>query len=784
MSILTNQRRPDAQWTIGLPRFTTNASRDAGQARAEQRLVVSLALVAIPAFLLLLSGMLAGRPLDDGHIERGVTVGGYAVDGDHWDSAAANLIARFDAYMSESIIFEIDGTQTAISPADLGLSFDIDATRERALAVGRGPMLVAGAERLRAHTLGVDLDPVVTFDPVRLSATLEAIGARSIHAPTDSEFHWTGTSLLITPASDGVAIDASATAAELEKTVLQLSHGPIVVSFVPIKPAVSTSDLESMRGKVEALLREPLLVSSGNTYWQITPQALAGMLTVRDGKLAVNTLALRPIIDSLVPSIDQPARDAAIVHVGGGTFRVEPEQIRRALDVAASVAAIERGILAGEHQIALVTSESTPDVTAELLQPLAKRANEIAERGMVVWYSDFEYAFDRGQYGDTMQFDTDTLTITFDEQALFEMLVPAAHSINRPASGYRWLNWEVVAPDGAIPGRQVDIIASVKQLTARAFNGEGSSQLVVSEFTHDEGEIASIQLNDMLGTASTYYGSSNWNRRTNVELAAQSLNGALVRPGGTFSFNQAIGGTATLDDGYQVGFGIVTNQDGVPMTVPSVAGGICQVATTVFQAAWWAGMPIGTRSWHSYWIPNYGNGPGGMRGLDATVDPDYGLDFTFHNPTDQWLGIRAVADGEWLTVEVWGTNQGWAVIVDEPVITNVVKADQAQYEQVSDLLEPGQRVNVEFAHDGFTATHHRVVKKGDEIVDEVYLTSYYQPSRNVTLVGRGTPAPDPTPTHTPEPVIEEPAVETPVEEAPADTAVPDDSGEETTPETE
>ncbi len=102
----------------------------------------------------------------------------------------------------------------------------------------------------------------------------------------------------------------------------------------------------------------------------------------------------------------------------------------------------------------------------------------------------------------------------------------------------------------------------------------------------------------------------------------------LIPPHSTFSFNDAIGGTATLDDGYQMGYGIVI-KGGEILTVPSVAGGICQVATTVFQAAFWAGMPIETRSWHLYWIPRYGNGSGGLTGLDATVDPDFGLDFEF-----------------------------------------------------------------------------------------------------------------------------------------------------------
>jgi hypothetical protein len=301
-----------------------------------------------------------------------------------------------------------------------------------------------------------------------------------------------------------------------------------------------------------------------------------------------------------------------------------------------------------------------------------------------------------------------------------------------------------------------------------------------------------------------------------VELAAASLDGALIQPGGTFSFDNAIGGTATLDDGYTVGFGIVAGADGTPKTVPSVAGGICQVATTTFQAAFWAGMPIGERNWHLYWIPNYGSGPGGLTGLDATVDPDSGLDFTFYNPTNSWLAIRAVADGEWLTVEVWGTNQGWQVNVDQPIITSVVKADQTPVRQINDELQPGEEVQAEHAEDGFTATIHRSVVKDGQVVDDVTLVSVYQPSQNVTLIGPGgdttvtpvdtddgssdddaestpvdTPAdiPAETPTDVPADSEETPTVAsddpTPTAEdvtAPDDTPPADDGGETATPE--
>ena len=52
-------------------------------------------------------------------------------------------------------------------------------------------------------------------------------------------------------------------------------------------------------------------------------------------------------------------------------------------------------------------------------------------------------------------------------------------------------------------------------------------------------------------------------------------------------------------------------------------------------------MPIVERNWHLYWIDRYGQPPSGMTGLDATVDPDSGLDLKFKNTTDNWLAVVA-----------------------------------------------------------------------------------------------------------------------------------------------
>src|SRR6476620_11561652 len=106
-------------------------------------------------------------------------------------------------------------------------------------------------------------------------------------------------------------------------------------------------------------------------------------------------------------------------------------------------------------------------------------------------------------------------------------------------------------------------------------------------------------------------------KAANIRLAAQRLNGVVVPPGGMFSFNDEVGPT-TLESGFQWGFGLVTGAQGGAHTVPSVAGGICQVATTLFQSVFWGGYQLEERFWHLYWIPAYTSRD--VVGIDATVD--------------------------------------------------------------------------------------------------------------------------------------------------------------------
>ncbi len=785
MSIVEDQQRAGLSWRLRLAQERQSAAaRDVLTGQRARHAIQALLILAIPALLLLVSGVLAGLPVRGSEIERGVHVGGAALLNGDRDQVMAELDSRFAAFLEQPVTFHLADRTIETTPADLGVAFDTSATYERVLNVGRGNVLSAGAERLAAHTWGVDVAPVYRYDSAKLAGVLSSLGEGRVTAPVNATFTIQGSSLVINPSADGTGIDSRDIERQLRDAISGLAAGDINANVITVKPTTTTEALESITDEAVRALSSTFYLSDGGQYWQITPQALAAAISVRDGHLALNPLVMDPMLDTLAPSINHDSKDAEIQLREDGVFYINAEVPSRTLDLRSSRLAIQQALASDTHTVALVVNEEQPAITTATLDPLMQRANDIVSRGMVLTWPDGEQALDAHAYAQTLRIDPAAQSVTVDDDAMFKVIEPVARTVSRPATGYRWKDWTVIAPEGALPGRTVDIASSVRAVTRNTLGGEGRTALVVDEQQDPASGESAIVINEVLGSASTYYGSSSYNRLTNVEVAAAALDGALVAPGGTFSFNNAIGGTATLDDGYQVGFGIVAGENGVPRTVPSVAGGICQVSTTVFQSAFWAGMPIGTRNWHLYWIPNYGNGPGGLTGLDATVDPDYGLDFTFYNPTDSWLAIRAVADGEWLTVELWGTSQGWQVQVDDPVISNVVRADPTMVYQPSDQLGPGEQIYVEHAEDGFSAAIHRVVKDKDgNVIDDTTFNSYYQPSRNVTLVGPSVSIPSPD---TSAPVVEDttpvvveeettPDVEEPVTPEPTVEAMPTES---------
>lgn len=704
------------------------------QPRSWQSYLALLSMI-VPALGLLAVGLIAGQPPAEGDIERGVVIGDLKMDEVSWEEARPMLEASFESYLETPIVVRVGERTVELTPAELGISYDLDATYEKALAVGRGGLFDAVAERIVAHSRGYEVSPVVRVDAEQFLRTIGPLAEDVMRPPVNAVFYVENDAIAVAESQTGVGVDPSDTLEELLASAEVMESRTIELKTTVVEPEVSTGELQEILDDAALLEDASLRLSDGNQAWSYSSDEILAFLTYDSGEIAVDTDAVASSLSLLGDSIKQLARSADIIREEDGTFSITEEQVERTLDVEASADAIAEAILDGQSEVELVVIEREPLITKERLLPLYRELTEMVTRGVTLSWNEGAIPLDKKAFADSIYWNVNTGDVWFDHEALAEAIRPIAEQATSAPTDLRWINGQIIVGEDSKPGLRGDIYATIPNVINAAVEGHEFAELAVVEDQSVDADALGIQISHLLGSSSTYYGDSSANRKTNVEVAVAALNGTLVPPHSTFSFNQAIGGTATLEDGYQMGYGIVV-KGGEILTVPSVAGGICQVATTTFQAAFWAGMPIKTRSWHLYWIPRYGSGPGGLTGLDATVDPDYDLDFEFVNPTDQWLAVSAWADGQNVTIEIWGVSQGWTVEVDDPVIYNVVEASDEIVRREDPSLEPGREVWVETAQDGFNASIHRVVKDADgNVLLDTTFESYYQPARNLILVG-------------------------------------------------
>jgi len=148
----------------------------------------------------------------------------------------------------------------------------------------------------------------------------------------------------------------------------------------------------------------------------------------------------------------------------------------------------------------------------------------------------------------------------------------------------------------------------------------------------------------LMGHATTDYPESAEGRNFNMAKAAQKLCGSYIAPGGTFSFNERLG-EASRAAGYKVGRVFIGER-----IVPGYGGGVCQVASTIYDAAMRAGLPIVERHQHGLTVPYLAPGE------DATIS--YGaLDLRIGNDTGGVVQLVTSARGGRVTAEFFGPRE-------------------------------------------------------------------------------------------------------------------------------
>ncbi|MGQ9754134.1 MAG: VanW family protein [Thermaceae bacterium] len=241
-----------------------------------------------------------------------------------------------------------------------------------------------------------------------------------------------------------------------------------------------------------------------------------------------------------------------------------------------------------------------------------------------------------------------------------------------------------------------------------------------------------LGVREHLATGETDFRGSHPNRVYNIRLASSRLDGLLIPPG-PFSFNQAVG-EVSKEAGYKEAYVIVGDR-----TEQGIGGGICQVSTTLFRAAYLAGLPILERYPHSYLIRYYT-----PPGLDASVFQPY-RDFRFQNDTPGHLYLQASLQDTRLRIHLFGTEDR-RVRLEGPEILDR-KPPLPERRILDPSLPPGTVQQVDFAAEGMTVLWKRTVFYADGRQRTDTLRSTYQPWGAVFLVGpnpeppEGAPAP-------------------------------------------
>lgn len=265
------------------------------------------------------------------------------------------------------------------------------------------------------------------------------------------------------------------------------------------------------------------------------------------------------------------------------------------------------------------------------------------------------------------------------------------------------------------PGVEFDVAEAQRLWDAAAV---GDTVRIPVTLTEPELESVDGLFGDKLATKTTSLSGSSYNRINNVKLAAQHIDGVILEPGDSFSYNQTVG-QRTKANGFLEAGAYANGQ-----VVQEVGGGICQVSSTLYYCTLISNLKITARTNH-YFTVGYIE-----PGMDATVS--WGApDFQFKNNRTFPIKLRAYVSNGSLTVEIWGTD------VD------------------------GSYVKMDYTVSGLTATTYRSVydKNGNLLSKTQEATSVYHthetpkptPSPSPSATPMPTPSPAPTPTPDPDP---------------------------------
>ena len=466
--------------------------------------------------------------LNSGNVHRGVEVGNVSLGG--MDPAEAREVVRERAMGPLQEIEMTGPDRFSRSAEELGVNFHVNATVEKAYAVGReGNVAERLGERLRAAFPGITIDPNIDYRSEKVRAEVEEIAGQVNTPPQDATVELVGAQVEVGESREGYRLDVDDTMASVDEAIDGMT-GEAKLRGKVLGSAITTAEAETAAEKAQSAVAQQLVFEHEDKNWTVSPADVGSSLDIRpnDGKISVslNRDRMSDRLAAVYSDLTVKPKNASYDFDGSGNVVVVPGREGRNIEWENLLDSVENNLFEGKREYQVQTNVEKPRYTTAGLE--AKKPTELI-----------------GSYK---------------------------------------TNYTATTDQGA---ERVD----------------------------------------------------------NLEIASNAVSGVFVAPGDTFSMLDHV-----TDLDYEKAHVIV---DGAEETADG--GGLCQVTSTLYNAALYAGMEITERTAHFSQLPYI------RPGMDATVW--YGdttteaddLDMSFRNTSEGYVLIQeTVSDDGYIYASIYG----------------------------------------------------------------------------------------------------------------------------------
>jgi len=464
----------------------------------------------------------------------------------------------------------------------------------------------------------------------------------------------------------------------LDRAYADRVYPNVSLQGVPVGGNTRPQAQQAVETAFAAFAQQPVTLRVGDRTWQPTLQELGVTLDVSRsvdqavalGRDTDQLGALRQVLRGVQPTnvplqvvvngtkLDTYLREVAAgvevkpqeatIAFENGQVRTTPSQNGRMVLVGETASALVKGLEQLQPQeITLQTREVVPQITNERVAAVQHAVEMIVGAPLELVADNQTFTLDQQVLMEFLRVErverdgVVTLEPQLNNAQLEAFLRDITAQIGRAPQEPRlnWNNGQLEIMKEGTPGYGVDIERSIAMVSAAMLTNNRRVELPLGEVQPAvrADTLAELGITELIEEGKSYFTYSAQYRITNIKAGVELIDGVLVAPGGEFSFNDTIGVELDESRGFVQGEAIVDNK-----VVVEYGGGICQVSTTVYRAAFYAGLPITQRTSHSSRLGVYELDE--TVGMDAAIFTGTGPDLRFRNDTDHWILIDSVVD--------------------------------------------------------------------------------------------------------------------------------------------